>query len=109
MTNKELESLAVETYEKSLNVMRPKNADYTCGNSEKDALYNFYCISDATGMSPFMVWAVYFLKHCLAVVKYAKSGFVESEGIEGRIHDIINYSVLLLALIRDKKGKNDNV
>ena len=49
------------------------------------------------------VWAVFTEKHIGAIRKYVKDGSVESEPIDGRINDIINYMVLLAAIIDDQK------
>ena len=99
MTSKELEQIAKGLHSDSLELMGLKNSDYTCNKAEIDALYNFNFIAGVIDDSTFKVWSIYFMKHVLAVVKFCKTGFVESEGIKGRILDLINYAILLYALI----------
>jgi hypothetical protein len=48
---------------------------------------------------------VYFYKHVSAVWRFLKDGKVESEPIDGRLHDVINYSILLLLLVREMRDK----
>lgn len=69
-----------------------KGIDYTIGNA--DRLYNFKSIAEIIGITPEQVWAVYFWKHVCAVLSWAKTGRVESEGIKGRFIDIANYAKL---------------
>lgn len=103
MTKLELEKIADNLVGDSMKLMGLKNSDYTCGKADEDALFNFNFISNTVDQSPMVVWSIYFLKHVLAVIKYTKSGFVESEGIKGRLMDIINYAILLYALILESE------
>jgi hypothetical protein len=77
-----------------------KGKDYA---GDDDALANFKAAAEAFGMTPFQVWAVYHHKHQSAIDSFIKNGQVESEPIEGRIHDAILYLFLLLGLIEDEK------
>ncbi len=106
MTKVELEKLAEELHQDSMNLMGLKNNDYTCGKAEEDALYNFHFIAKVLDVDPKLVWGVYFLKHVLATLKYIKSGYVESEGIKGRLMDIHNYNTLLWAIMNEEQKEN---
>jgi hypothetical protein len=75
-----------------------KGKDYA---SEADALDNFKRHAATLGLSPVQVWAVYTSKHWDAVMTFCREGAVHSEPIEGRIHDVILYCFLLLALIEE--------
>lgn len=77
-----------------------KGADYA---SNADALANFKNAGEDLGLTPEQIWAVYAHKHWSAIMNYIKRGKVESEPIEGRIHDAILYLFLLLGLIEDAK------
>lgn len=103
MTAQELEKIAQGLYGDSLDLLGVKNSDYTAGKAQKDALYNFHFIAGAMDQSKFTVWSIYFMKHVMAVLKFCKTGFVESQGIKERILDIINYAILLYALILESE------
>jgi len=80
-------------------ILTAKGADYT--RHEEDRLSNFRRSARAVGLTPQIVWAVFFMKHIDAIMAYIKTGHAESEAIEGRIDDAINYLFLLLALIEE--------
>ena len=84
-----------------------KGADYTRGKGDLDRTDNFKTAAENNGISPFQAWGVYFYKHVSAVWKFLKDGQVESEPIESRIHDVINYSILLLLLIKETRNDKD--
>ena len=73
-----------------------KGIDYTRGKGDEDRLDNFRRAAENNGVTFIQAWGVYFYKHISAVWKFAKDGKVESEPIEGRLYDVINYSILLL-------------
>ena len=80
-----------------------KGADYTIGQAEQDRLHNFRTAAEAAGITMMQAWYVYFYKHCAATAAYVKTGKVESEGIEGRLLDIINYAILGLKILEEQK------
>lgn len=65
-----------------------KGNDYTTGG---DRLDNFKKVAEMVGVTPLQVWAVYSMKHIFALLKYVRSGAVQSEPIEGRFADARNY------------------
>lgn len=73
-------------------IFNAKGHDYRIGN--EDRLHNFITCAELLGLKPEQIWGVYFYKHVAAVFAWCKTGKVESEGIEGRFHDIINYAIL---------------
>jgi hypothetical protein len=75
-----------------------KGHDYA---GDEDALANFKEQAREIDVSVFQVWFTYFHKHWSAVKTFVKEGDVQSEPIEGRIHDCILYLFLLLGLIED--------
>lgn len=79
-----------------------KGNDYTRGLGDLDRTDNFKKAAENNGITPLQAWGTYFYKHESAVWRYVKEGFVESEGITSRIHDIINYAILLLLLVEEK-------
>lgn len=78
-----------------------KGADYA---GDEDALRNFKDNAKTLGLTPEQVWAVYAGKHWDAIMTYCREGDVASEPIEGRLHDLILYGILLLGLVREKEG-----
>lgn len=82
-------------------INRTKGHDYA---GDDDALANFKQAGEKLGLTPEQVWGVYADKHWSAVMTFVKEGDVKSEPIEGRLHDVILYSFLLLGLIAEKKG-----
>lgn len=85
-----------------IDLIRAKNADYTQGTAKSDRIAAFRRISKDIGVSMEKVWGVFFGKHLSAIQKYIKDGQLESEPIDGRIADAINYLVLLDAIIKDE-------
>jgi hypothetical protein len=84
-------------------ILATKGHDYTQGS--KDRCANFYEAAAFLGQSPFQVWSVYFYKHLTAIFSFAKHGRVESEPIEGRIHDAINYLLLAYKMVKRETPK----
>lgn len=83
-----------------------KGKDYTQGKGDLDRLDNFKQAAARNGVTPYQAIGVYFFKHEAAMWRFLKEGRVESEPIEGRLYDIINYTILLLLMISaDKAGE----
>ena len=88
-----------------IDLIKAKNADYSQGEQKGDRIAAFRRIARDINITMEQAWAVFTQKHWGAVMKYVKDGVVESEAIDGRINDIINYMVLLSAIIADKREK----
>lgn len=82
-----------------------KGNDYTRGKGDLDRGDNFRQAAENVDITPFQAWGVYFYKHVAAVWRFMKDGKVESEPIEERIYDIINYSILFLLLVEEARSK----
>jgi hypothetical protein len=80
-----------------------KGNDYTRGLGDIDRSDNFKRAAEFNKVSAFQAWGVYFYKHVSAIFRFIGDGKVESEPIEGRIHDVINYSILLLLLAKEQR------
>lgn len=83
-----------EFVSKARDIYNRKGRDYTIGQAEQDRLANFRATAEMLGISMMQAWAVHFYKHVSAVFAYCKTGKTESEGIEGRLLDIMNYAIL---------------
>lgn len=92
MTNTQLMQIFDALVASARTTMAAKNHDYTAAS--QDALANFKVIAGTLGLKPRQVWAVFFLKQVLAVVTWAKTGKLESEGLGGRFLDLVNFSAL---------------
>lgn len=84
-----------------MEMIRKKNADYTQGTEKRDRIGAFRRIGADIDVPMTKVWAIFAQKHWGAVMKFVKDGQVESEPIDSRINDLINYFVLLGAIIHD--------
>ena len=89
-----------------MSMIRVKNADYSQNEQKGDRIAAFRRISRDIGIPMTKVWAVFCQKHWGAIMRFIKDGHVESEPIDGRINDVINYHVLLGAIIDDVKEKD---
>lgn len=101
-TIEERQRLAEEIFEECKDILRKKGKDYA-GN--QDSLANFKDGGMELGRTKYEVWAVYFYKHVKSILNSIKANpnnpQTESEPLRGRIHDIINYAVILAALLEE--------
>lgn len=79
------------------NMLKAKGHDYTQGSPNR--LQNFDAAAVRLGLRPEQVLAVYMNKHWSALETFFQKGRVESEPIEGRIADLINYLLLLSKMV----------
>jgi len=102
MKNTELFTLAEKTFNECLETLKNKNHDYAVGeNQEEDALKNFKLVEylkitdSPTGI---------LVRMCDKVSRLAnvyKGGNKVKESYEDTIKDLINYSLILLATIKE--------
>lgn len=91
-------------FDKMIEITQSKGVEYA--NSDNDANANFKEIGQKLGLDPKLVCWIYATKHFQSITSYVKNGEVKSnEGIEGRVHDLALYCLLLLSLIEDEKSK----
>lgn len=82
-------------------LLKVKGHDYTAGSP--DRLANFRSASGILGQTQETVLGVYLWKHLSAIFTYLQKGQLESEPIEERIVDSINYLLLLGKMVAEKK------
>lgn len=58
-------------------------------------------------LTPYDIWYVFFAKHLSAVKNFITRGSLESEPIEDRILDAVNYLLILHTLIEENKRIKD--
>ena len=102
MTLRDFNRLFKKNVARQADILLRKGHDY---RGDVDALGNFKAAAFRLGLTPIQIWAVYFGKHVSAVERFCSHGKVESEPIESRIDDCINYLHLLAALIKDLRKK----
>lgn len=98
MNQKEFDVVAQELLDLAEKIRSSKGKDYS---EDNDRLSNFKTIAKEIGVKPSLVWAVYFRKHIDAIMKHTREGQTESEPIEGRLADVLNYILLYYGLIRE--------
>lgn len=101
MNRQQLTDLIESHYQQIKTINDTKGTDYA-GN--EDALNNFKINAATWDITPYQAWGCFAGKHWNAISSFVKNnGQVESEPIESRLHDLILYSFLLLALIEEKQ------
>ena len=96
--------LRQDLFNKACGVSKNKGKDYTRGS--EDVLQNFKSVGERCGLDPKEVLFIYMDKHQDAIANYIKTnGLSESEPIEMRILDNINYLFLLWGLITENETK----
>jgi hypothetical protein len=77
-------------------IMKPKMMDYA---GDSDFSHNFQRSARRAGLRPAQVWVVFADKHWGSVASFVKNGQTESEAVEDRVADLINYCFLLAGLV----------
>lgn len=107
MTNADFYALMKKTFAEAEEIARLKGEDYTKGSD--DALANFKEGGQGIDLDPRKVLWVFMNKHYQAITNFVKTGGQsESEPIDMRLKDMINYCVLLLALINESRMPKSN-
>ena len=84
-----------------------KRIEYTEGNHMDNVLWNFENSAKDVNSTPMKVLIIFLNKHLSSLKSYFRTGKEFSESIEGRIMDIINYLLLLVAMIRNEREQSD--
>jgi len=88
-----------ELLPKCMNIMKSKGEAYS---GKEDKLGNFKRCAKLSGTSIEKAWFIYFVKHFDALSSYIRGEYNDSEPIEGRIQDLINYLFLLYGIIKEE-------
>ena len=105
MNAKEYKKLRDKFILDTFKISDDKRIEYTEGNHNDNVLWNFETIADKVNLTPLQVLSVYYQKHNSSINIYLKDGKEYSEPIEGRIQDMINYLLLMVAMIRKYKKR----
>ena len=105
MTLEERSMLAEGIFNNCANILTVKGKAYS---GEEDVLSNFKVNAERLGLSKYQIWAVYFNKHVDSINHAIAANPVlpkdSSEGLDSRIVDVINYAVILQALLTEDLG-----
>ena len=99
MTTDEAEKLIDEILVKCKEIRLSKGTAYA---GREDRLGNFKRCASLTGVSPAVALFIYASKHFDALSSYVRGDYKDSETIDGRIADMINYMFLFYALIKEE-------
>jgi hypothetical protein len=102
MNADQFRQLCIDARDRQDSILFKKGIEYTQGADDRGA--NFKRIAERLGVDPLVIWYAYFQKHVDAIASYVKFGKVQSEEpIEGRFDDCMNYLLLGLLLVHDRK------
>jgi len=102
MTKKEFDKLSKALTFKAADIMKGKGPEYT--DSSDDILDNFKSTGERLNISALKVWGIFMDKQCSSVFAHINNcGLKESEPIDSRFADIINYCHLGMALFKERK------
>jgi hypothetical protein len=102
MTKKEFDKLSKALTFKASEIMKGKGPEYT--DSSEDVLENFKSTGERLNISALKVWGIFMDKQCSSVFAHVNNcALKESEPIDSRFADIINYCHLGLALFKERK------
>ncbi len=85
--------------ERCFKLMATKGKEYSL--SGEDVNNNFKRLSAELGIPPQKILWIFLKKHLDAVLNYINTGKVESEHIDGRIADAVNYLLILSSLLAE--------
>lgn len=100
------EKMVAATVEELRELSRVKGGEYS---GDVDALENFKRGAGLTGATPMQVCFIYLAKHYDGIASFIKDDATgesrpRSEGVVGRLHDLINYCLLLKGLVLEQEA-----
>lgn len=106
MNNQEFQKLVDETVKSTAHLLVVKGEEYA---GSADRLANFKRGASLTGATPLQTALVYASKHYDSICTFIRkdaTGQVQklSEPIEGRFDDLINYCILMKAIVRENQS-----
>lgn len=111
MNSSELQVIVDATFAEIERLLVIKGGEYA-GNS--DRLGNFKRGADRVGIHPMQILWIYAAKHIDSIETFirdqaASTDRPRSEPIEGRLDDLINYCLLLKALIKESRADQTSI
>lgn len=111
MNNADFTKLVDDTFAETRRLLVVKGGEYANGG---DRLANFRRGAALTGCTPLQCAFIYASKHFDAIASYVAGDArgklpVLSEPIEGRLDDLINYCLLMKAIITEKRDLSEEL
>ena len=106
MNSKEFERRCEELNSLAESIAKDKRPAYSM-NKGSDVTANFKRAASAVGITPLQAWGTHMEKQVSGIMTYIKTG-AESEPVETRFADVMNYLYLGFALLYEKEGKEVN-
>ena len=94
-----------EFLEECKQIQLEKGREYTVDNADK--FKNFKSIAERVDSDALIVAMIYMLKHMDSIRAYVLSGTEGSEPIKGRFQDLVNYAIMLWAMIEERNSYAD--
>lgn len=104
MTHDDFNASVVNFLSATNEMIVAKNADYAGG---QDPFAAFDETALTLGLTREQVWAVFWMKHVRAVLKWVESGELASEDIRSRLLDLAAYPAILYASIMEDNAPTD--
>lgn len=98
MNRDEFETFLDDTYGELIDLNASKGHDYA---GDENVFANFDRGAEKYGLTREQVLGIFLSKHLDAIDTFIREGQVESEPIEGRIHDAVMYLLLLLGMVSE--------
>lgn len=108
MNNKVFKIIATEQFKKCLEILNKKSKEYS---DNKDRLHNFKCAALSLNVSPEKALWGMAVKHYISIqdiVYNIEIDIPTLELLEEKIGDMINYLIMLKAMIIERKEKLNN-
>lgn len=107
MTRNQRNQIAQKFINECLKVLNKKGKDYSLN---EDVFSNFKRNAKRLGLSKYQIWATYWGKHVdsifNAILHSPKNPQIESEPLENHLMDIINYALILSAMLKEDKKRS---
>lgn len=91
-----------ELIDEAQRVMVAKQEDYVGGHP--DPLYAFKQIAGATDLTVRQVWAVFFMKHVMALGQWSAGVTPREESVFDRLVDVVNYAKFAAIIDREEQA-----
>jgi hypothetical protein len=92
-------------FDKCNALLLKKGNDYSVPGECANA--NFFEIGTQSGTDALTVWAIFFLKHIKSIMKFIKGDKLQTESVESRIIDAINYLAILHTILNSMDVEKD--
>jgi hypothetical protein len=93
-----------QTFKECENILATKGKSYTIGSDDTNRNFKEVArLLEGIPPGPIYVLMVYYLKQVFSLISICK-GIKDPEGLQSRIHDTINYSLILGTLFEDENS-----